>query len=297
MKCTKISIGNISPTDERTLPQFAETGGAKAPIGKLVIALDKETAWSSEYTFSASVYGENPSLLISHPVFFPGPGNALVFMEKDRDVSMHGVEDAVRAYLWKLHEDLQPGIARLCQDANGIAEAALQIVVKKARAAVVAAFPEAGDIEYLPFQAAWPSLYAFGQYGRGDSLYLARAIDNEIIGGVVRVESRIFDWDRMTEEERLNRFWSELAWVFAVRELQIPGNKPNRRIVSAKEAPLGIRISQPKVDVYEIEKVTFYCDGAMNVVVEFGTNSLPAKAYEVPPLGSAIGLVDKHMTP
>src|SRR3989344_5919046 len=157
MKCIKISIGNTTPTDNRTMKEFVASEQAKTPFGKLTIALTEETAWSAEYEFSANVYGEEPYLLIMHPTFFRHYGNAMVFKAGTEDVSVRMVENAVHDYLYKLHEDLQPGILRLQMAANDFNEEIHQIVVRKARVAIVSSFfPEPlGIIEYLPFQTAW----------------------------------------------------------------------------------------------------------------------------------------------
>ena len=144
MKCIRISVGNTTPMDDRTMKQFVGSGQAKIPFGKLAIALAEETAWSARYEFSAHIYGEDPYLLIMHPTFFRHYGISLVFRATEaKNVSVRGVEDAVHDFLCKLHEDLQPGIRQLQVAANDISEEIQQIVVRKARAAILLAFPQA----------------------------------------------------------------------------------------------------------------------------------------------------------
>lgn len=307
MKCIEISVGNTTPTDDRTMQEFAASEQAKTPFGELTIALAEETVWSAEYKFSAHVYGDDPYLLIMHPTFFRHYGTSLVFKaSEDKNISVRGVEDAVHDYLWKLHEDLQPGIQQLQIAANDLDEEIHQIVVRKARVAVISSFfPEPlGMIEYLPFQTAWRDLYAFRKVKKVDDgfLYVARAIDKEFVGGVARISCTNLAWSDMRDgvqwNQRHSLFWSALAREFAIRELQIPENELAHGDVTVTEKSTKVRISQPKIDPYVVERVTFRITDDDLAIVEFGPDNQPAKAYVAASAHKrAAGLVDKHMTP
>lgn len=287
MKCIKISVGNIAPKDDRTMKEFVGSEQAKTPFGKLTIALTEETAWSAKYEFSANVYGEDPYLLIMHPTFFRGYGNAVVFKAETENISVRGVEDAVHDYLCKLHEDLQPGIRALQTAAGDLNEEIYQIVVRKARMAVISAFfPEPlGMIEHVPFQSAWRDLYVFRKIKEVEDgfLYVTRAIDKEFIGGTVRIRCTRLAWHNMHDgiqwDQRHSLFWSELARTFAVHELRIPENELTRENVTVIKKSTSVRISQPKIDPYVVERVTFRITDDDCAVVEFGPYNLPKKAY------------------
>lgn len=292
MKCIEIAIGNSYPTDVRTMSQFVECEEAQTPFGQLTIALTREIGWSAKYHFSTHFHKEGPYLLIGHALF-PPPGTMVFGTDSGEDVSVHGVENAVRSHFYKLHEELQPGIAALQLRANDLNETAMQIVVEKARAAVVASFPEAGELEYLPFSEAWRALYVFGRSGDG-YLYVARTSDNEVTRGVTRIESSILAWSGMGDIERHELFWTELARTYIVRELQIPESRlPRYGNVSAKEKPLSSRIHSQLEDGYEDVEVTFRAETvtgeSRDVIVEFGLDNLPAKAYLAEPV---VGLID-----
>lgn len=286
MKCTEILIGDMPPPRSgRTIQQFAESEEAGTPFGRLIIALTEETAWPAEYSFSANIgYGDYPYLVVDHPIF--RIGNSLVFKAStEMDISVRGVEDAICKHLLDQRDGLQMAISALKQDAHALDEEARQIVVRKARAAIFRRFPLLGEIEYLPFQATWHDLYAFKGNGSGGPLYVARAIDKEIVGGVASVDCQPPVWNDMEEGvgsgERHNLFWSELARAFAIDELNLAEDEiPSNGNVAAKEKEMSAWISQPKVDRYEVRKGVFYSlTRGERIVVDFGNDNLPARAY------------------
>lgn len=209
MKCIKILVGDISPAGDRTMEEFLRDAEARTPFGQLVIALADEREWSVNYSFSAHIRGNKSSLLISHPTFFPNRANALVFTAKDSgNPSVRCVADAVRAHLLELKTNLQDKIKKIKNEISGLGGAADRIVIARARAAIIAAFPDAGEIEYILCLADCPEFYAFC-LGTSGFTYVARVINNEI-SGTVRLQFGRYAWQELADTERRRIFLSEM---------------------------------------------------------------------------------------
>ena len=138
MECTKVSIGNAFSTHKTTLEQFRKNaeGFKLGSWGKLVLALAEEDTWSKEYSFSAHLLEDGSYLLVNCPDSLLRVNNPRTFRQ-EHDISVCGVRDAICAYLRQLHEEVQTEIAQLRNDADDLAEAALQIVSKETQTVVL----------------------------------------------------------------------------------------------------------------------------------------------------------------
>lgn len=297
MKCIGVSIGNTWSIQDKTLEQFVahahDWSCMKGQWRDLAFALSGGNAWSMEYSFSVRLIDDHqPSLTIHYPESLEMIEHPLMFTGEN-GVSVRGVEDAVRVHLWKLHEEVLARIAQLQKDADNLAEAAFQITIDKAKAAVVAAFPEADGADYIPCQAARHDLYAFAHNGienvHSNPVYVVRVVGGEAVGGIARIESTVFTWCGMREEERLECFWAELAWTFAALNF-LPTDEPHRRgHVLSTEVRSEVLRNLHGTDPYHVDKAVFPAHGKQDIVVEFGSDNLPAKAYLATPV---VGLID-----
>jgi len=294
MKCTGISVGSRSPQDNRTLEQFVESEQGSTPLGRLLVALTKETAWSGEYTVYGSFGEKHPHLYVRHESFLPE--RSLAIGGTDNDLSLRGVENAVREHIKESQQGMRPAINILQSRVNELHRALDRIASDKARTAIVAAFPEANGVEQTP-AVHQSGLYAFGAKTARDQLYVARELDHEFVGGIARIDCNTLYWyqlqDGVEKGQRHGLFWAQLARAFAARELDIEEKDLWCESVSAIEKPW----ESPQVDQYIVEKGVLRNGPVERVIVEFGPDNLPAKAYVAEPLAQAVELVDKHMTP
>lgn len=279
MKCTDIQVGDVNSKGEPTLDQFAGRAEAASSLGKLFIALTQETVWSGEYTVGAFLAEEpfhRPRLIIRHPTFVrplvieDGAGTVL---------SLRGAENAVRTHFNECQEWLRPTIDHLHGQVNDMYLASKKIAMDKAEAAVVATFPEAAGIKRTPVTGIH-DLYFFSKDEDEGSIYVVRELDHEFVGGVAHIDCTVFYWygleDGIEKGERHGLFWAELARAFAARELVIPEKDLWCESVSATEKPWAF----PQVDPYIVDKVVLQAsDRKEYIVVLFGVNNLPAKAY------------------
>lgn len=129
MRCISISVGD-GPGIVRTFEHFATSKQAKSPLGKLLIALTKETGWSSEY-FIWAFFGKNACLNIDHPTFLHGL--PLNIKEDREDLSVRGVERAVRAHIRDSQESLRSTIEDLKEKERKLERTLEHIDLDKAR--------------------------------------------------------------------------------------------------------------------------------------------------------------------
>lgn len=292
MKCTGISVGNNHPRDSRTMGQFVGSEQAGTPLGKLLSALVAENVWSDRYEVYAS-FGKEPFLNIDNPTLFL-PGYPLIIREKDGDnLSVRKVEDMVRAHIRGTMESLRPAIDILQGQSNDLYRALDQIDTHKAKAAIVAVFPEAAETIPVPSEMGDGGLYAFSAGAGTAPVFVARAIDHEFVGGVARLNLSRSDWYMMGngggQHERHAKFWVALARAFAARKLQIQeddflGNGLIR--TQWEDRP-------QQADPHVVEKVVLRLPDSTDVIVRFGSDNLPAKMHFAP----NASLVDKHMMP
>ena len=283
MKCTGISLGNEHPKDSRTMEQFIGSEQAQSPLGKLLLALTEEKAWSSEYTVYAS-FDETPFLQIKQKTFLP-ERSLMIYDDSKVVLSIRGVEDAVRAHLNDSKESLLPAISILQSQANNLLRASEQIAVNKSRAVIVATFPEATGAT-LNYYGAQRDLYSFSlDPGRAPS-FVAREINYEFVGGVTRVGYNSFEWyragDGIEANQRHGIFWTALAIAFAARELQTPEDCFYCQKVFAEEKPF--LWPQPAgYDPYIVKEVLLRIRHiGKGIYVKFGADNLPAMVVQVP---------------
>lgn len=284
MKCTGISLGNTSK-DNRTLEQFVGSPEADNPLGQLLIALTNENTWSVDYTVSAHFHGDEPRMYISHDSFLPE--RSLSISADTSNLSVRGVEDAVRAHLRESQESMWPAISILQHHVNGLYQTFEQIDTDKARAAVVKAFPEAKGAEYSPAMARG-GLHCFHNGGINQTpIFVAREINHEFVGGVARIIGcSAFEWYGMSDgvkaSQRHGVFWIYLAIQFVAREFQVNEKEIYFQSISVTEKPFEVICVQPPIDPYIVEKVLLRITcHKKDVVVEFGSDNLPAKVYIV----------------
>ncbi|MDD2657825.1 MAG: hypothetical protein PHD04_04185 [Candidatus Pacebacteria bacterium] len=277
MKCTDIQIGDINSKDKPTLEQFAESAEAESSLGKSFLALTQETAWSSDYTVGAYLTDapfQKPRLVIKHETFV----RPLVIKDgTGTDLSLRGIEDAVRDHFRECKEWLQPTLSHLQGQINDLFRAREKITVDKAKAVIVAVFPEAA--EATPFSTPWGrDLCAFSTGMDEGPVFVVRMLDLEPAGGVARIDCHPGYWyglgDGVEKNKMHGLFWAELARAFAARELQIPEKDLGCEDVVATEKPWEF----PQVDPYVVEKVVLRDGPGERIVVEFGSDNLPMKA-------------------
>lgn len=279
MKVSGISVGNTTPRDSRTMEQLVESEWAEILIGKLLIALAAETAWSGEYEVYAQLSGDKPYLNIRHASFlperslliYPGPGIEFV-----RDV-----EDAVRDHLKQSEDSLKPVLSLLQSKQSGLYYAREAIPIEKAKATIVAVFPEAANA-YHNHLLGTGHLFVFVLNGDGDrreQIFIAREMDGEFVHGITRVNTTATAWyleKNDTDFKKHCRFWEALAIAFAAKELGIPEKCLYCEKVDAEEKewlwprPIGY-------DPYVIREILFreqFHDD--QIAVTFGADSLPA---------------------
>ncbi len=273
MKCVGIRIGGVNP-DKRTLKQFVGSAEAGSPLGKLLIALTQETAWSGKYTVSASFY-EEPHLCIGHKTFLSEELN--INIETDAEWSVRRVEDSVRKHLLDLQKSIRLAAKILQGKVNNMQQALDDIPANKAKAAVVATFPEATDIGQ--FSSGRDDLCAFYKNDVDRSpIYIAREIDHEFVGGVARVDCNAIYWhglqNGIANNDRHKLFWTQLARAYAACRLGIPEKDLSfESIFVVKNPPTSLR-----VDPYVVDKVVLRTRGEKDdivIVVLFGDNNLP----------------------
>ena len=283
MKCTGISTGNRHPEDSRTMEQFIGSEQANSSLGKLLIALTEETTWSAGYNVYASFEEEFPYLNISHTTFLSEC--PLIISHKTGDNwSVRRVEDAVRALLYDSQKSLRSSINILQGRAHNLRQMSEQITVDKAKAAIVAVFPEANSARYHSLATTRGGFYLFTTGAEATPIFVAREIDHEFVGGVARIDCPFSVWyraeDGILTYQKNGLFWAALARVFAERKLGVKDLLCEN--VFASEKPLEAIVAQLKVDPYVVEKVImrirFWPEGE-KVVVEFGSDNLPTKAY------------------
>ncbi|MFA5996339.1 MAG: hypothetical protein WC790_01295 [Candidatus Paceibacterota bacterium] len=262
------------------MDEFARSEHAETPLGKLLIALVGETVWSNDYTIYASFDGERPFLQVNHKTFL-SENSLMIYDDAKTVLSVRGVEDAIRALIRESRKALSSSINLLQYRRDDLERVFGKIMWDKARAAIVAAFPQVA--------AATPShvgtendLYAFCANANTGPVFVARAVDGEFIGGTACVECSGFDWynagNGVEEGRRHNLFWAALAQAFAARELRIPGESLwGCEKVFASEKPWEFPQSEP----YIVEKVIF-SNWKGEIVVEFGSDNLPATVTVLP---------------
>lgn len=278
MKCTSISTGSSSD-DNLTLEQFTESEHAETPLGKLLTALTGEAVWSSDYAVYASFGHEKPFLQVNHRTFL-SEGSLMIYDDAKTVLSVRGVEDALRALIRNSRKALQSSISLLQYRRDDLERLSDKIMWDKARAAIVAAFPQAAD--------ATPSnvgsgvdLYAFSANYHTGPIFVARAVGGEFIGGTACVWRNSFVWSRagdgIKESHRHFLFWEALARAFVARELSIREESLSCAEVFASENPW----DEHRLERFTVEKVVL-SDIRGDFVVEFGSDNLPATVTVLP---------------
>lgn len=280
MKVGKISVGNSSPDDDRSLEQFASEPAAESPLGKLLLELIK-TVWSGDCTVYAHFGREQSFLQIEHPAFLSNA--SLRIHGTSGIVSVRNVEDAIHTHVLKLKADLQPAIWLLNERVNALDKVSFQIKLDKARAAIGAVYPEVADAKYYATKHNGDLVGFISKEGSPDEkLFFTRRVGGEFVGGAVRLNMPWREWHALEEgfftERKHGVFWSALARAFAASELNVPEDSFHCKIVFAEE-----NHAWPRPAVYDpfiVEKVVLELPD-MCVEVEF-INNLPAEVTPVP---------------
>lgn len=278
MKCTSISTGSSSD-DRLTLEQFTESEYAATPLGKLLTALTGEAVWSNDYTVYASFGSGKPFLQVNHRTFL-SEESLMIYDDAKTVLSVRGVEDAVRALIRNSRKGLQSSISLLQSRRDDLGRVSDKIMWDKARAAIVAAFPQAAD--------ATPSnvgsgvdLYAFSASHHAGPVFVARAVGGEFTGGSACVWCNSFGWfsagDGIEKGQRHHLFWKALARAFVRSELDVSEEDLRHANVFASENPW----DEQRLERFTVEKVTF-SDRKGEIVVEFGSDNLPATVTVLP---------------
>jgi len=279
MKCTGISTGSSS-SNSLTLEQFTESEYSETPLGKLLSALAGEAVWSNDYTVYASFGSGKPFLQVNHRTFL-SEESLMIYDDAKTVLSVHGVEDGVRMHIKNSQNGIRPVINMLQNRVNDLGRVSDKIMWDKARAAIVAAFPQAAD--------ATPSnvgsgvdLYAFSASHHAGPVFVARAVGGEFTGGSACVWCNSFGWfsagDGIEKGQRHHLFWKALARAFVARELiSIREESLSCAEVFASENPW----DEQRLERFTVEKVTF-SDRKGEIVVEFGSDNLPATVTVLP---------------
>lgn len=285
MKCTGISVGTRHPQDKRTLEQFVGSEQAKSPLGKLLIALVEEKVWSDSYEVNASL-GERPCLCITHKVFSSSRQSLIVRDDGAISLSVRGVEDAIRTHLRHSWEAIEPSIEILENKISSLHQTSRKIAIDKAKAAIVAVFPEAVDASWSGDELQG-DLYCFllPRDINGRPIFVAREIDHEFIGGVARIDCSYSHWygaaRGIEAAGKYGIFWVALAQAFVAREVGIPEEELRYREVHASE------VAPPPFGNYKVDKVVLSAISCLrgvdeDIVVEFGVDNLPNATIMLP---------------
>lgn len=278
MKCSEYAVERLIQSghgvEYLTLEQFHETGLGETHLGKLFMALAEERAWSSEYDVKIS-YG---NLTITHKTF----QTPLVIRQSSwAGWAVRRVEVAIREHLDEMTEDVLSQMAVLQQRAAEIDDTRREIDKAKARAALAAAFPEAG--EFAQFSPETTDMFCFGRKMDETPTYLVRMVGHEPAGVARVLDMSAIGWHLLKpgigRRERHGYFWAALAQAFAERELLIPEGELRCEAVVAVEKPW----EAGQTDRYVVEKVVLnpWLTGRP-IIVTFGSDNLPARAEFVP---------------
>lgn len=253
-----------------SLKQFEEVYFASTPLGKLFLALIAETAWSSEYSVVINIY-RGPELVISHAHF---PAKLVIWDSSWADWTVRRVEDAVRKHLDEQMKAVRAKIEPLQNSVSAMDGLLRQIDARKARAALLAAFPDVGELALFSPDPA--DVFCFGKVIEHTPAYLVRMVNHEAVGVARLSDQSPLGWhmqsDGIAKNQRLGEFWAGLAKSFAGRELQIPETELRCDEVVAVEMPW-----EPKKNRYVVSKVVLRTVDDRRIVVMFA-NNLPAKA-------------------
>lgn len=257
---------------EIPMEQFVGSNFAAHPLGKLLIALTEETGWSGEYEV-CGYWDEKPLLKIHHPAFLPE--RPLMIAEDSGIVSVRGVEDAIRKHFRDSEKSLVPEICRLQELKSELPRALDRIMVDKAKAAIIAVFPEAVDARHYSDLSDGSFNCFVVKKGGTEHLFVARKINHEFTSGIAQLDVSIPEWWQMDYRQRHDLFWKSLARAFAVHELEISEEQLHFGLVAAD---LETWTSGPHI----VERVLFEIPNGPLVDVKFGPDYLPANVTLVP---------------
>lgn len=262
-------------TDTFTLEDFRKRPTAGIPLGKLFIALCEENTWSAASFTVTGRFANETTLVIWHPAFLRG--RALVIDEACGILTVDQVEAAVRKHLEETAEWLLPTIKDLSDQRERARTAERQIDIDKAKALVVARYPEAADTRYRHAADMRREFHPFAK-DKEASVYVVRQLGDAFVGPV-KVRCTPFDWHCAGHEVRghpqYKLFWEALAVQFAARELEVPEEKILSGIPAVRELPW----QEGQVGGLRIEKVhvSIQAGRLQEFIVEFDENNLPAR--------------------
>lgn len=282
MQLGTIMTGNVSPDDDITLNQFLASREAETDGGKRFLALLDEKVWSGAYT--ASIHFDDKGRLVlfqvNHPCFIEGRA---LWIDPEKQKTVRDVETAVRAHIDALRKHLEPKIARLQIQDDKLYRARRQILIDRAKAAVVAIFPEAESAEYFKLQDD-SAFYSFGAPDGEQTIFVVREVGGEFIGRVVRIILFPLEWRCLRPGLETNQrewvFWTALAKTFASTKLGIPENEFHCLDVVAKKKTFEEMARNPGIDPYIVEGVHLRT-ASQKIVVEFDCN-MPVDVSAVP---------------
>lgn len=280
MKIGKLSV-SYQDHGDWTFEEFLKSEWALTPLGKLLTALVAETVWSNMYEVSAdfALYKkQKPFLRVEHQAFLDDV--PLTINESRLDsMSVRAVENALRQHIIASEKTLESAMSILQRKRADLSDAVDDIGVCKAKAAIVAVFPEATNAMRNHVLNTYDlSAFVLSQGGSHEQVFLARQIDGEFVRGIVRIRMEALAFYRLPETEKRNNFWKALALAFAEKELGLSEGSlfPSEIEVEEKEGswpyPVGF-------DPYVVKEVLFrqrFPATTGEVVVTFGADNMPA---------------------
>lgn len=272
-----IKIAVKGEVRDTTMEDLVKSMWGATNFAKLVIALAEEKVWTSEYRGSAffALADNAPYLRISHPAFL---SEFKIRHDSPYELTVDNVEKAVREHVSALTEILQKESLSLQIKSASLYDALDDIGTSKAKAALVAAFPEA--VEYHHFSpGGFPMLRCFvsGDGITTSPIYVVRTVnDKEGAGGIAKVSVTGAEWYKtpfgVGEDQKLGIFWIELARAFVTRKHP----KIRADMLSFKEIKATTNSVSPGVEYVSFK----FSDGEANVL--FDTENLPSEVRLIP---------------
>lgn len=270
MKVTGIFIGTTVPMSRLGIENFGESDWARRGEAKILAALWAEKVWSGDFACSTFLgFSEDvPYLCISHPAFL-----SELRINISDDLTVDSVKEAVLAHIAAQLGELQKQSASLQIKSAALNDAQGHISRATAVEAVVAKHPEAAGCKlFAPYGGSDFTCFTLGE-GFGHTIFVARGDCPEYRGGIVQIDMPGDEWIRLERREQYERFWAELAKVFAAGELKIP-----------KDVLYWLKTFVVEVNcAYHANEVVLRRRFINEqVVVSFDVDSLPKKMVQVP---------------
>lgn len=263
---------------------FKKNPLARTQIGQLLrILAEEDPPGLAPYSLSASFSELEVRLIVSHHAFPVSYQDLIIETSHDGDLTVEDVEIAIRTHLNRCHSAVRES-ARQMELKLGDIEATLrQISIDKARAAIIAAFPDEAIGEYLPIQQTFQDFWTFAKKGDDRTLYAARQVD--VVGNFVAIRldnTSIAEWAEEMGEDincggRYGFFLMTLAEAYAASELGLDSTKFGWKHVLGAEVPGRLGINR-FTNVKAVMSVNWLHEEEGDVIVEFDANNMPTNA-------------------